>query len=54
MLNLGTGWRTVVIFMLQPLYSRRCPWNRKLAEHRTQSGHFGEEANLLRGVSVFI
>jgi hypothetical protein len=23
MFNLGTGWRTVVIFMLQPLYPRK-------------------------------
>jgi hypothetical protein len=48
-LNLGTGWRWVVSFTLQPLYFRgKSPWyllDRRLAGPQSRSGHGDEEKN---------
>jgi hypothetical protein len=48
-LDLGTRWRCVVIFMPQPLYPQgKSPWytlDRRLDGPQSQSGHGGEEKN---------
>jgi hypothetical protein len=49
--NFRIGWRWVVSFMSQPLYPwGKIPWyplDRKLGASQSQSGHCGEEKNLL-------